>query len=200
MSISRQPDLEAVAETLSIAFAEDPVVQWAIPPDTANRARYLNAFFILTTQMIVDQGGFVASSPGYDAVVTWLSPRRSGLPDCANRAFLDRLQEATGRCGLRLRTLMKRLDQCHPKDLPPHVYVVHMGIRPQARGSGLQESSARGLRDVLKACEAGCYAEASSTRSLRLWERLGIKRYGDEITLPDGGPSLYPLYIDAEHI
>jgi ribosomal protein S18 acetylase RimI-like enzyme len=200
MSINRQPELDAVAATLSIAFAKDPVVCWAMPPGTADRSRYMNAFFTLTTQMVLDQGGLVATSTGYEAVMTWLPPGHQRMPEAANRAFMERLEESTGPCGSRLRTLMEALAQHHPADLPPHLYVVHMGIRPEARGSGLQTRSALELRNTLKAYGVGCYAEASSVRSLRLWERWGIKRIGSEITLPDGGPSLYPLYIDAANI
>jgi hypothetical protein len=43
------------------------------------------------------------------------------------------------------------------------------------------------------------YGEASSPEALRLWQMLGCERLGEEIVLPDGGPSLYQIFWTAGH-
>ncbi|MDT3445334.1 MULTISPECIES: hypothetical protein [unclassified Pseudofrankia] len=71
------------------------------------------------------------------------------------------------------------------------------GVRPGHQARGHAAAVSRTLAAVANAAGAGVYAEASNQRSLALWLRLGLRRIGPEIALPDGGPSLYPIWGDA---
>ncbi|WP_156764296.1 GNAT family N-acetyltransferase [Mycobacterium sp. E3247] len=154
----------------------------------------------MTTQRLLTQGGIVAHTPGYQGVITWL-PATCSLPsEDESAAFLDLLQDSVGPCGPRVRILMEELDRRHPQDLPPHFYVVCAAITPAMQKSGLVKRAEAGIRERLRAEGTGGYTEASSPSSMLLWQYMGMKRIGDEIRLPDGGPSLYPLYMDASDI
>ncbi len=197
LSISGEPDLEAVVGTLSCAFWQDPIMTWAIPLEVADRARFMDAFFATTTRMLLDHGGLVASSANYDAVLVWSGHQDTEVSAEENLHYLGKLEESTGPCGSRVRTLMQALDDNHPADLPPHCHMLFAAIRPEARGSGAREALTEARRELQRRDGVGVYGEASSTRSLRLWERLGFERVGSEIVLPDGGPSLYPIFAGA---
>ncbi|WP_261553593.1 hypothetical protein [Frankia tisae] len=77
---------------------------------------------------------------------------------------------------------------------------VHLGADGVAELVERCCTPARRMADQLAvtadATGAGVHAEASNQRSLALWQRLGLRRVGPEITLPDGGPSLHPIRGD----
>ncbi|MFD9664794.1 GNAT family N-acetyltransferase [Rhodococcus sp. NPDC059968] len=193
--VTADPDLDAVVDTLVTAFRDDPIIEWAIPPNTLGRDYHLAAFFASTTEFLLDHGGIVAAPHDYSAVLVWSPPGEPAITDAENRAFLDRLTASTGTCGARVRTLMEALDAHHPADLPPHCHVMFAAVRPEHRGTGVRAALTGALRAMRLHDGIGVYAEASSTRNLRLWERLGGQRIGAEITLPEGGPSLYPIFF-----
>jgi hypothetical protein len=192
--VTSTPDLDAVVATLSCAFADDPVINWAMPTDVPERARYLDSFFRITTRHLLDNGGAVAATASYDGVLVWSGTEASSEAD--DEAVLVQLEQECGPCGPKVRTLMHTLDEHHPTDLPLHVHALYAAIRPETRGSGAREMLIGAFRELRVTHRFGVYAEASSLRSLRLWERLGSQRIGAEIVLPDG-PSLYPIYRSA---
>ncbi|MDJ0394200.1 hypothetical protein QMK17_12760 [Rhodococcus sp. G-MC3] len=193
-NVTSAPDLDAVVATLTASFGQDPIIEWAIPVDTPERSRYLDAFFSIVTTDILDRGGMAATSTDYDAVIVWSRPTDAVPTEDESAGLLDRLESATGPTGSRVRVLMELLDEHHPTDLPPHCHVMFAGVRERSRGTGVRAALTGTLRELRIADGVGVYAEASSERSLRLWERLGLSRVGSEIVLPDGGPKLFPLF------
>jgi GNAT superfamily N-acetyltransferase len=94
----------------------------------------------------------------------------------------------------RLRTFMTLTEQQHP-DGRAHLYLVFLGVAPDAQGRGLGGEL---LRDRLSRADAAgvpAYLEASSPHSRPLYERHGFRVTGDPITLPDG-PPLWPMWRD----
>jgi GNAT superfamily N-acetyltransferase len=69
-------------------------------------------------------------------------------------------------------------------------------VRPELQTRGNASAVSRALARLAEPIGAGVYAEASNLRSLALWERLGLRRIAPEIVLPDGGPTLYPIWGD----
>lgn len=192
--VTATPDLDAVVATLSTSFASDPVIEWAIPPSVPSRREILDAFFEITTRQLLNGGGMVAATPEYDGVVVWSGT--DAASDAENERVLGELVDRCGPCGPTVRLLMETLDAHHPVDLPPHVHCLYAAVRPESRGSGAREMIIGAFRELRIARGLGVYAEASSRRSLRLWERLGSRQTGSVIDLPDG-PSLYPIFREA---
>lgn len=197
--ITADPDMDAVVATLVEGFAADPVIEWALPPATPDRHRYLDAFFRITTRFLLDHGGLVVATPSYDGVLVFSGTDTP--PEEDNERMLKTLAAACGPCGERVHTLMALLDERHPQDLPPHVHGLYCAVRPESRGSGARAMLTVAFRELREGRGLGVYGEASSERSLKLWERLGSKRVGEVIALPDGGPSLYPIfhYVSEAH-
>ncbi|MFC5057016.1 GNAT family N-acetyltransferase [Saccharothrix xinjiangensis] len=69
----------------------------------------------------------------------------------------------------------------------------YMGARPEAQGRGLGRVLMAGFASWCDHEGVGFYAEASSPRSLALYERVGFPRLGDPMALPDG-PLLHPVW------
>ncbi|GAA1295181.1 hypothetical protein GCM10009609_75800 [Pseudonocardia aurantiaca] len=78
----------------------------------------------------------------------------------------------------------------HAKDTS---HLAFLGVHPDRQGGGLggrllAERLARADADGLPA-----YLEASSARSVPLYERHGFRLLGDPVSLPDG-PSVQPMW------
>lgn len=189
-----RPDLEAVVETLCLAFAADPVLTWNFPPDLADRAALVAGFFRVTTEMLLDHGGEIGATANYEAVAVFSPPEATALSEAEAADFLAALLAVCGEGGERAAIIMRALDDAHPTDLPPHFHVMFAAVRPGAQAQGHARAISGALAQAADAAGAGVYAEASNLASLALWKRLGLRRIGPEIILPDGGPSLYPIW------
>lgn len=193
-TVTATPDLDAVVATLIAAFRDDPVLRWTMPPEVAERDRWLDGFFRATTELLLDHDGLVGHTPDHEAVAVWSPPGEPDLDDAAETAWQERLAAATGPCATRSMALMAALDDHHPADLPPHVHVMFAAARPEAWGSGVV--LVRALVRRLGRKDLGLYAEASSLDSLTLWLEMGMRRIGREIPLLDG-PPLFPIWRAA---
>ncbi|ADP83586.1 N-acetyltransferase [Pseudofrankia inefficax] len=192
-----RPDIEAVVETLCLAFESDPVLTWNFPRDLANRSALVAGFFRVTTQLILDHGGEIGATANYEGLGVWSPPGATALSEAETDDFLNALFTACGEGGERAAIIMQALDEALPADLPAHYHVMFAAVRPGAQAQGHAHAISNLLARAANEAGAGVYAEASNLRSLALWERMGLRRIGPEITLPDGGPSLFPIWGDA---
>lgn len=161
-------DRHAVATTLIAAFAEDPVLSWAMP-DRARRLRYGAHFFSeLGRRLIPDAltwttagGAAVWAAPGHwresPADLARLGAR------CLPGLWPHPIRTTIGLAGA---------EKAHPRER--HVYLATVGVQPDAQGRGLgtrllvpglEEADARGLP---------CYLESSNERNVPLYERHGF--------------------------
>ena len=188
-AVTATPDLDAVVATLVEAFRDDPVLRWTMPPEVAERDRWLDGFFRETTSLLLAHDGLVGHTPDHEAVAVWSPPGEPDLDETADAAWQERLATATGPCAARATALMAALDDHHPADLPPHVHVMFAAARPEAWGSGVV--LVRALSRRLGRDDTGLYAEASSQASLGLWQEMGMRRVGNENPAPRG-PVAFP--------
>jgi ribosomal protein S18 acetylase RimI-like enzyme len=191
-----RPDVAAAVETLCVAFDTDPVLEWTFPRAIAGRTALVEAFFRITTEMVLEHGGEIGATAGYEAVSVWAPPGEPTMGEARHAEYLAALLAGCGEGGERATTVMRALEAGQPPDLPPHFHVMFAAVRPEHQTRGSASEVSRMLAVAANAAGAGVYAEASNHRSLALWERIGLRRVGPEITLPDGGPSLYPIWGD----
>lgn len=194
--VTDAPDLDAVVTTLTSAFRDDPVLVWTFPREVPRREQLLDGFFRVTTEMLLRHGGLTAATPGYEAVLVWSPPGTPDLTEAESKQYLSDLAAATGTCGERAAVLMAALDEHYPRDLPPHIHVMFAAARPSPEITGAGVMLVRAMLRQQRRPGTGLYAEASSPFNLSLWERMGMRRIGDEIALPGNGPSLYPIWMD----
>ncbi|GAA1319613.1 GNAT family N-acetyltransferase [Pseudonocardia xinjiangensis] len=171
-------DCELAVRVLVTAFADDPVARWLLPGGAAERV------FRPVVQQSAALGELAVSADGA-AVAVWL-PRGAEPPAPDVESLPDHL--------VRLRTFMTLTERRHPSGRA-HLYLVFLGVRPDAQGRGLGGAL---LRDRLSRADDArmpAYLEASSPRNLPLYERHGFRVTGDPITLPDG-PPLWPMWRD----
>ncbi|MFN2545554.1 MAG: GNAT family N-acetyltransferase [Actinomycetota bacterium] len=182
---------DAVAETLGLAFHDDPVMAWWIGDD-ADRARILPGFFDLALS---------AQDPGLDetwtaddlsAVASWMAPE-SWHPTTEEELgeLVPRYFEVLGeRYMERGATILGLVEAVHP--LETHWYLPFLGTLPDRQGRGLGSALLAHMGERLDGEGLPAYLESSSARSRALYLRHGFEVTG-EIVLP-GGPSIWPMW------
>ena len=90
--------------------------------------------------------------------------------------------------GQQVALLMK---EHHPEE--PHWYLAIIGSDPTVRGTGLGQALMRSRLDRCDAEYAPAYLESSNPDNIPYYERFGFEVNG-ELRLPDGGPSLWPMW------
>jgi ribosomal protein S18 acetylase RimI-like enzyme len=176
-------DLPDVADTLAVAFYDDPVVKWIIG-DGRRRRQLLPDFFaaIAASYLVYDETYAV---DGGNAAAVWAPPAAEDDEELA-----PLLGAAVGEYADRLFEILGLMEVNHPVE--PHHYLFLLGTRPEAQGRGLGSSL---LALVLERCDRNrvpAYLEATSERNRQLYLRYGFE-VTSEITL-NGGPTMWPMW------
>jgi ribosomal protein S18 acetylase RimI-like enzyme len=189
-------DTAALSKVLGRAFFDDPVMAWLLPDDGVRRRKLHRLFAALTRHHHLANGGVEVASTGatIGAAALWDPPGKwqhtTGEELRAAPAMVLTFGGAVRR-GLRITELMKR---AHPQE--PHWYLAVIGSDPQVRGSGLGQALMQSRLDRCDAEFAPAYLESSNPDNIGYYERFGFEMTG-EIVLPDGGPTMYPMWRRA---
>lgn len=186
-----QQDVEAILDTLVVAFADDPLWGgWAFP-ERARADEQRRAFFALWLNGSL-RYETVHVTPGCEAVALWYPPGHF-----ENTAEDERDLVATARAVLGAHADLF-LEACavieavHPRH-PPHYYLSMLGTHSRHRGRGLGMAL---LRDNLVRVDAlgmPVYLDSTNPGNNPRYERLGFARIG-EYSLPAGGPVVTQMW------
>lgn len=190
-------DVTALSKTLGRAFFDDPVMSWMLPDGDARKRKLHKLFASLTRHHHLARGG-VEVAPGDDGGIggaaLWDPPGEWRQTRGAELRAMPGLLVAFGsslRRGLVVSELMKAR---HPEE--PHWYLAVIGSDPDVRGKGFGQALMASRLDRCDAEHAPAYLESSNPDNVPYYQRFGFEVTG-EITLPDGGPSLVPMWRPA---
>ncbi|MEU9334324.1 GNAT family N-acetyltransferase [Streptomyces sp. NPDC048290] len=189
-------DREQVVRLLDSAFQDDPVSNWVFPGDAFARAhhRLMGAF----TDIVLAEGRIDVLEDG-TACALWLSvPGAAGDAGHEPGSGQDEddavlLREAVDPGNPRVEEIARLTAAIHPGDRA-HEYLWLIGVAPQRQGEGLGSAL---MGPVLDRCDrdgTAVYLEASNARSRDLYARLGFAPYGTPLELPEGGPTMWPMW------
>jgi GNAT superfamily N-acetyltransferase len=189
----RKPDVRELAGVLGRAFYDDPVTMWMVPNNNARAKGLPRAFAAMTRHHFLAGGGAeVACQDGviggvalWDPPGRWKTTRREEW--LMKPGFLLAFR-SQARNSERLMELMK---EKHPED--PHWYLMLLGSDPTVRGAGFGRAL---MESRLNRCDAEgvpAYLENSNPKNEAYYMRFGFEVTG-EIKLPDGGPTLWPMW------
>jgi len=185
-------DFPAMTETLTRAFADDPVWGgWAFP-DRERAAQHRSVFL----------GGWLKMSLRYhwvrvtercEAVASWFPPGTGeNSPDDQNE--LVRLaKEHLGDHAPVFLAGCEVIETSRPKG-PPHYYLSVLGTHDAHRGKGLGAALLRDSLALVDSERMPAYLESTNARNRPMYERLGFRKIG-EFRLP-AGPSLEMMWRD----
>ncbi|MEH3133449.1 MAG: GNAT family N-acetyltransferase [Mycolicibacterium neoaurum] len=188
-------DVDALCRVLGRALFDDPVMAWMLPAPQARRRKLHKLFAGLTRHHHLARGGveIAGAESGIAAAALWDPPdqwRHTPAEELrAAPSMLLTFGKAVRR-GMQVSELMKR---SHPDE--PHWYLAVIGSDPQVRGDGFGHALMRSRLDRCDAEFAPAYLESSNPDNIGYYQRFGFEVTG-EITLPDGGPVMYPMWRD----
>lgn len=183
--------------TLGRAFYDDPIMKWMIPNDGIRAKGLPRMFAILARRQYLALGGVEVATSGSDigAATLWGPP-----PGPPKESRLDALWlmpaflwifRSRAQKGQQVAELMKKV---HPQE--PHWYLFAIGSDPKVRGAGFGQALLRSRLDRCDAEHAPAYLESTKQETVPYYMRFGFEVTG-EIELPDGGPSMYPMWRAA---
>jgi GNAT superfamily N-acetyltransferase len=190
---ARREDLPAMAETLALAFEDDPVWgQWMFANRPDRLAGMTSLFHILVEAGL--RSGHLYTTSGLEAAAHWVPPDVALLDDAQSEVFGEAAAGVLGRADTdRVFGGMAVLRAVHPGDIP-HFYLPTLGVRPASQGKGY---GAMLLQRVLQTCDADgfpAYLESSNRRNDPLYERHGFRAI-ETVELPDG-PLVVAMWRD----
>jgi ribosomal protein S18 acetylase RimI-like enzyme len=194
---AQQSDVRALSVTLGRAFYEDPIMKWMLPDDGIRAKGLPRMFAILARRQYLALGGVEVATNGSDigAATLWGPP-----PGPPKESRLDALWmmpaflwifRSRAQKGQQVAELMKKV---HPQE--PHWYLFAIGSDPTVRGAGFGQALMRSRLDRCDAEHAPAYLESTKQETVPYYMRFGFE-VTDEIQLPDGGPSMYPMWRAA---
>jgi len=189
-------DIGALSVALGRAFFDDPVMRWMLPDDGLRRRKLHKLFASITRYHHLSRGGVEVAphSDGIGGAALWDPPgqwQTSRIDEFRAIPGLFLAFGASLRKGLEVTELMK---EAHPEE--PHWYLAVIGSDPTVRGKGFGQALMRSRLDRCDAEHAPAYLESSNPDNVPYYERFGFEVTG-EITLPNGGPSLVPMWRPA---
>jgi GNAT superfamily N-acetyltransferase len=186
-------DVRDLSAVLARAFFDDPVMMWLLPKERARTAQLRRLFATMTRHHHLALGGVEVACDGpsigaaalWDPPNHWQETRRAMwlMSPTFIRAF--GLRSAQGQA---VQELMKR---AHPEE--PHWYLAVIGSDPSVRGKGFGQALMRSRLDRVDAEHAPAYLESTKHENVGYYQRFGFE-VTDEIVLPDGGPTMWPMW------
>jgi ribosomal protein S18 acetylase RimI-like enzyme len=184
-------DAPALARTLALAFADDPVSVWFFPRETDRLQRLQRAYERLFLRRIALPREVTFTVASHAGVAMWLPPGQAHPGALEQLRLLPAMVAEFGRDLPRAMRGMGAMDAVHPHE--PHWYLWLLGVDPQRQGEGL---GSRLLAEALERCDRDrvpAYLQATTPRSRALYLRHGFEDHG-ELRLPDDGPQLWPMW------
>lgn len=184
-------DLDAVVETLALAFADDPV--WGIWsfPGVEDRVARLREYWVPFVEAALKHDGVEMLGDGA-AVAVWLPP---GVPEldaddeAAVAAMVPRV------CPERVDLMFACYDafeENHPKE--PHWYLSLLATHPEHRGRGAGMALVADRLVKLDAAHEAAFLESTNPGNVARYQRAGFDHWGS-FTVPEG-PTVDQMWRD----
>ena len=180
-------DVDASADALADAFAEDPQMLWLFPKrGYPSRMRHMFRFMLdhALPHGAVDT---VTDSSGSVATAIWLPPGHWKVPTGALLRGIPGVLRTSGL--LRMPRLLGRLaavEKVHPA-APDHWYLEALGVVRSRQGQGLGSALLSRRTAQFDAAGLPAYLEVSNERNIPLYERHGFT-LTKTLTFPDAPP------------
>jgi ribosomal protein S18 acetylase RimI-like enzyme len=169
-------ELPALAETISLAFHDDPTWSWAFP-DPKLRQEHFGVFWAFMIAGAL-RYRWVLCTDHHEAVAIWIPPGGTELAEEDEARLAPVLASLVGPHADDVMELLARFDGAHPRE-EPHYYLSLLGTHPAHSGQGigmrlLVENLARIDEEHMP-----CYLESSNPGNNHRYERLGFAAVGE---------------------
>lgn len=186
---ARSEELDTVVDLCLDAFADEAVLSWVIP-DPAERRPYMRQMFSTSLDAVVAADAMILAIDAAGEAVgfsIWLPHTATSEEPGETPSTDERDPQARRAATLEAATSARR-------PAIPHLKLDSMAAPPEHRGKGAGSAMLSAGLERAQMLGLPVYLEASTSDNRRLYERVGFRDLGDPIDLPDGGPSLQPMW------
>lgn len=186
-------DVRELSRTLARAFYDDPVMIWLIPDQDKRIAHLSRLFATMTRHHHLARGGVEVAGVDTNiaAAALWDPPDQWQETPGGQLAMTPTFIRVFGLRSMRGRAVQELMKSVHPEE--PHWYLAVIGSDPGVRGKGFGQALMRSRLDRCDAEYCPAYLESSNPENVPYYERFGFS-VTREITLPEGGPSLWAMW------
>jgi GNAT superfamily N-acetyltransferase len=184
--VSLAADLERAVATVTAAFANDPVWNWAFPA-----SKQLAPWWRLLMENAF-RNSWISVLGDCEAVSVWIPPGASELSDAEEQRVEPLLRQLAGSRAPQVAQLLDRFDAAHPKDVPHH-YLSLLATHPTQRGRGIGIGLLSATLARLDGESMPAYLESSNPANHARYEQAGFERVGS-FTTPDGSCELATMW------
>ncbi|MGI8663771.1 MAG: GNAT family N-acetyltransferase [Acidimicrobiales bacterium] len=188
---AEKTDVRAVADALTLAFADDPLMGYMLPR-AAKRPKQMTSFFRNDIRRALSKGiVYTTRADEIAGGAIWISPGRwktGGVELIGQVPVLL----AFGRDTRRALDVLGRVEKIHPKE--PHWYLAVLGTRPAQQGHGIGSALMHPVLDLCDKDGIAAYLESSKEANIPFYRRHGFEVTG-EVAMKDG-PSVWPMWRD----
>ncbi len=188
--IATGDDVDAVAEVLASAFADDPLMAWMFT-DATKAAIHRRQFFEIGARSGIEGGhAHVLVEDGeVVAAAVWSGPGRQLYGGRFGEQVGVLVRAAEGERAAQIGEGLAPMIELRPEE--PHFYLGLLGVTAQRRGSGLGARLLAASLEVVDRFGAVAHLESSNPRNVSLYEREGFEVVA-ELEMP-GGPVVRPM-------
>lgn len=164
-------DTERCLAVLTLAFGSDPAARWTWP----DQRQYLEAFprFARAFGGAAIGLGTAHYYEGFAGVAFWLPPGSAPDEESLMNVFQETVDDDRRDT---VYSVMEQMETYHPTE--PHWHLPLIGVDPVSQGRGIGSELQRHILDICDREETLAYLEATSARSVSLYERLGFEALG----------------------
>src|SRR5215469_2162554 len=181
-----------ISEMMARAFMDDPLIGHFLPTERRRR-RVLSRVFRLIMKMGLPYRACYTTS-GFEAAAFWRPPDGWHVPLWQYIINGPEMLRIFGAGALRVMNAMDAIEKRHPRK--PHWYLQAIGTDPAKQGKGYGSLVMRHQLAGADAARLPCYLESSKASNVPIYQSFGFRLTG-EITIPGGGPTIFPMWRDA---
>jgi ribosomal protein S18 acetylase RimI-like enzyme len=171
-----EAQIEAAADVLAQALANDPLFVYALPDD-AERAARLPAFLARNLFYGILYGQVFTTPGAVTGAAVWLPPGSDITPERAANAGYGQLATIIGREGLlKIGQVLDYLNEAHHRDFAPdHWYLNVVGVAPARQRQGIGQAMVQaGIERAAVAC-LPCYLDTAAPDNIPFYRKLGFR-------------------------
>ena len=176
------PDrIDALADTFSRAFIDDPMLRWPLGdvPDIAGRLRQTFASICLD---IADER-VIWEAGDADGFAVWIPAGAAEVMFASDAAAQRQLAPLTDGDGARYETLWVWIEDRVPSDV---WYLDALGVEPSRQGRGVGSALIRHGLEAARVAGVDAFLETGLERNVGYYERFGFRVVDHGSPTPDG--------------
>jgi GNAT superfamily N-acetyltransferase len=186
-------DTDAITETITVSFHNDPVWSWAFPDPELRPEQFRPWWRLFVIAGLRNDWLWVTDH--CESVAVWAPPAAEELGPAEVDQIGPLLGGMLGDHAPAVFEMLGRFEAAHPHD-EPHYYLSIVGTHDDHRGQGIGVQLLAHNLDLIDAEHLPAYLESSNPGNHDRYRRLGFEECGG-FEIYDGGPPVMSMWRSA---